>query len=312
MINAAKRFGVGLDAGGTSTRWALVDANGVLISEGSVTGLTALMLFTSEGRETIKAMLAEIATQVQAFSREATLSIYAGITGLDVNASEMIALISSAFQTPAEAVIAVGDIELAYKAAFPNSDGYLVYAGTGSIAAYIDNVGILHRAGGRGALLDDGGGGFWIAREALRAIWRAEDEHPGAWRDSALACAMFARMGGDAWSVSREFFYSRTRGEIGMLALAVVESAETDAQAMRILRDAGVELARLARAMLERFGSRTVVVSGRAARLHPAILESMRENLSSDVHVTLVDANVRPHHVAATIALAINTASTSY
>jgi glucosamine kinase len=312
MINSTKRFAVGLDAGGTSTRWALVDTDGVLIAEGSVAGLTALMLFTSEGRETLKATLAEIATNVRAFSHEQTLSIYAGITGLDVNASEMIALISSAFQASAEAVIAVGDIELAYKAAFQNSDGYLVYAGTGSIAAYIDDLGMLHRAGGRGALLDDGGGGFWIAREALRAIWRAEDERPGAWKDSALARAMFARMGGDAWSVSREFFYSRTRGEIGMLALAVAESAETDAQAMRILRDAGVELARLARAMLVRFGSRTVVVSGRGARLHPVILESMRENLSSDVHVTLADANVRPHHVAATLALSINAALKSY
>ncbi len=311
MSNTTTCFGVGLDAGGTSTRWALANTEGVLIADGSVVGLTALMLFTHEGREALNAAFADIATQVREFTHGSALSIYAGITGLDVNASEMIALITSAFQAPVESVIAVGDIELAYKAAFQNRDGYLVYAGTGSIAAYIDNAGILQRAGGRGALLDDGGGGFWIAREALRAIWRAEDERPGVWKNSALARAMFSRMGGDNWSVSREFFYSRTRGEIGMLALVVAECAATDAQAMRILRDAGVELARLARAMLERFGSRPVVVSGRAARLHPVILESMRENLSSDVYITLIDANIRPHHVAASIALSINAVTAS-
>jgi glucosamine kinase len=218
----------------------------------------------------------------------------------------MIALIADAFDVQATSIVAVTDIELAYKTAFQNSEGYLVYAGTGSVAAYIDPAGMIHRAGGRGALLDDAGGGYWIAREALRSVWRAEDEHPDAWKNSALARAMFARIGGDTWSASREFFYSRTRGEIGMLARTVAECAETDAAAMRVLRDAGVELARLARAMLERFGPREVLVSGRAARLHSVILESMQQNLSSDVHVALADTNMLPHHVAATIAIATN------
>jgi N-acetylglucosamine kinase-like BadF-type ATPase len=45
------------------------------------------------------------------------------------------------------------DIEIAYLDSFKPGTGYLVYAGTGSIAAYIDEAGQFHRAGGRGYLL---------------------------------------------------------------------------------------------------------------------------------------------------------------
>ncbi len=105
------------------------------------------------------------------------------------------------------AVTLSNDIELAYLASFAPGAGYLVYAGTGSIGAYIDADHVFHRAGGRGVLLDDGGGGFWIAREALRHIWRNEDEQPGCWRDSPLAQAVFEHIGGADWNLSRQFIY---------------------------------------------------------------------------------------------------------
>jgi hypothetical protein len=72
----------------------------------------------------------------------------------------------------AAAISMRNDVEIAYLDSFAPGEGYLVYAGTGSIAAWIDADGQFHRAGGRGVTLDDGGGGFWIAREAMRHIWR--------------------------------------------------------------------------------------------------------------------------------------------
>ena len=46
--------------------------------------------------------------------------------------------------------------------------------------------------------VDDAGGGYWIGREALRRLWRREDEQPGAWRESALARRLFAVVVGDS------------------------------------------------------------------------------------------------------------------
>jgi N-acetylglucosamine kinase-like BadF-type ATPase len=193
------------------------------------------------------------------------------------------------------------DIEIACRDAFEPGGGYLVYAGTGSIAAFIDAEGTLHRAGGRGVVLDDGGGGFWIAREAMRRIWRREDERPGAWQASPLAHAVFDYVGGSDWSFSRQFIYTRERGEIGQLALAVARSADVDGEAREILRLAGAELARLAQALVARFGARPVVLSGRAAALHPSIAQAMREALPATL--SLEQRTVRPHAAAARLAI---------
>jgi glucosamine kinase len=125
-------------------------------------------------------------------------------------------------------VTIVTDIEVAYLDVFAPGEGYLVYAGTGSIAAFIDARQQFHRVGGRGGLLDDGGSGFWIAREALRHIWRTEDEQPGSWRKSAMAREVLEHVGGSDWTHTRQFIYGVERGEMGKLALAVAAAAGTD------------------------------------------------------------------------------------
>jgi glucosamine kinase len=120
------------------------------------------------------------------------------------------------------------------------------------------------------------------------------------WRDSLLAQAVFDHVGGSDWSFSRQFIYTRERGEIGQLALAVAQCAERDAEARQILTQAGVELARLAQALVHRFGPRPVVLSGRAAALHPLILQSMRATLAPSV--ALQQKTARPHAAAARLA----------
>ena len=171
-----------------------------------------------------------------------------------------------------------------------------MYAGTGSIAAFIDDSGALQRAGGRGGVLDDAGGGFWIAREALRQIWRNEDERPGAWRESVLAQRVFEFIGGSDWPASRQFVYAGTRGAMGQLALAVAFAAESDSAALAILKQAGAELARLGLALVSRYGPRPMALGGRAALLHPVIAQSLRAALPVDQSLELVTIQ---GHVAA-------------
>ncbi len=175
-----------------------------------------------------------------------------------------------------------------------------MYAGTGSIGAFIDGDGQFHRAGGRGVHLDDGGGGYWIARAALRHIWRAEDEAPGSWRASPMAHAVFAQIGGDDWALSRQFMYGQERGEVGRLALAVAASADSDPVAAAILAEAGRELARLAQALCSRYGARPVALAGRAAGLHTSIYASMRTALPDAISLT--HSGGHAHHAAARIA----------
>ena len=291
-------LGLGIDAGGTQTRWALARPDGVVVAAGHVDGSSALQMASSAGRERLRGIFAALAQQVLAHGRP--VSICAGLTGFGGDSAVLTGWLVELLGVAPGAIDVRNDIEIAYLDSFAPGGGYLVYAGTGSIAAFIDTDGMFHRAGGHGVVLDDGGGGFWIAREAMRRIWRREDETPGAWRDAPMARAVFDYVGGSDWSFSRQFIYTRERGEIGQLALAVAASADADPDALAILQAAGGELARLARALAGRFGTRPVVLAGRAASLHPAIAASMRAALPATL--TLQQKTAQPHCAAARIA----------
>jgi glucosamine kinase len=291
-------LGLGIDAGGTQTRWALAHADGRVVGEGSVGGLSALLMNSPDGRRQMEAALAQLAAAV--LTHGTPTRVYAGVTGLDESESALVPLIAKPFGLDAAAVKLSNDVELAFLDVFSPGEGYLVYAGTGSIAAFIAADGTFHRAGGRGVILDDGGGGFWIAREALRHIWRSEDEKPGAWRESLLARKVFEHVGGADWSFTRKFIYQGERGAVGKLALAVAAAAGEDTVAHGILQGAGQELARLAGAMINRFGPRKIVLAGRVALLHPIIAQTMQARLPAGTSFAVKVSDA--HHAAARIA----------
>ncbi len=291
-------LGLGLDAGGTQTRWALAGADGALIAQGHRAGFHATQMNSATGREAVRELLAALVHDVLTIGQPTC--VRAGVTGFDDpregSGALLHSLLAELLHLQPGAIIISNDLEVAYLDIFKPGEGYLVYAGTGSIAAYIDTSGQFHRAGGRGGLLDDAGGGYWIAREALRHIWRSEDERPGAWRDCPMAIKVFEYIGSSEWTASRHFVNSAGRGDFGKLALAVAAAADSDAAARAILRQAGEELARLAKALTARFGERPIALSGRAAHLHPLIEQAMRGKLPDDASMRLV---VGQAHVAA-------------
>jgi N-acetylglucosamine kinase-like BadF-type ATPase len=292
-------LGLGIDAGGTQTRWALADASGAIVAEGFVAGMSATQMGNTVGREAVRGLFALLAAQVLAAGRP--VRVCAGLTGFDGVGTQAAQWLAEVLNLAPSAISVRNDVEIAYLDSFAPGEGYLVYAGTGSIAAFIDQDGAFHRAGGRGVTLDDGGGGFWIAREAMRHIWRLEDERPGAWQQSAMARAVFEQIGGSDWAVSRQFIYGQDRGAIGRLALAVAASAEADPVAREILDNAGRELARIALALVGRHGARPIALGGRAATLHPLIADSMRAALPAGL--SLIQKETQAHHAAARIAL---------
>ncbi|MEG2031466.1 MAG: BadF/BadG/BcrA/BcrD ATPase family protein [Janthinobacterium sp.] len=291
-------LGLGIDAGGTQTRWALATADGAIVADGAVEGLSALQMSSEAGRAAVHATFATLCKQVLAVGQPR--AVVAGLTGFGGDDLALAQTLATLLALDASDVSLGNDIEIAYRDSFEPGEGYLVYAGTGSIAAWIDTEGVFHRAGGRGVLLDDGGGGYWIAREALRHIWRREDEAPGSWQASPMAGAVFAHIGGSDWSLSRAFMYGQDRGAIGRLALAVAASADTDPLALDILQRAGQELARLALALTARHGPRPVVLAGRAAQLHPAIALAMRAALP--ISLQMEQKVARSHEAAAKVA----------
>jgi glucosamine kinase len=306
---------LGLDAGGTATRWALANNKLQVVAEGVDAGLTALLLNDTFGQSKLTGVLRSIKQAVdlkldhlKSSDDPTTASLTqlnAGFTGIDGHSEPLAALISTVFGLPVSAVSTCSDVELAYRSIFVPSQGFVVYSGTGSIASYIDENNLHHRAGGRGVYLDDGGGGYWIAREALRAIWRQEDIVPGFWKQSVLANAVFDYIGTNEWGGTRQFFYAQERGMVGMLAKVVADCANQDPVALKIMEQAGQELARLAQALICRFGPKPVALLGRAARLHPAIQQHFDEQILLTGSVEILSEKqlqiALPAHHAATL-----------
>ena len=282
-------LGLGLDAGGTQTRWVLARSDGSLVARGEIGGFSALLLDSAAGRVVLAQTLQSLATAVLAHAAPGALrGLQAGVTGLGEPdgppGRQLRALLAQHLGLAPAQIHCDSDIAQAWHALFQPGEGYLVYAGTGAIAAFIDASGQMHRAGGRGPLLGDEGGGQWIAREALALVWRREDEEPGAWSRSSLARHLFDELGGADWPTTRAFMYggdpAARRGAVGRLALAVARAAQADdPDALALLHRAGQELARLPRALAHRLGVRPVVAAGRVLQLHPAIASGLRAAL---------------------------------
>jgi glucosamine kinase len=193
---------------------------------------------------------------------------------------------------------------IAYLSYFALGEGILVYSGTGSIGYYLSEAKEVIRVGGRGNLIDDGGSGFWIAREALRAVLRAEEEKPGAGWTTTLGTCLAQALGGTDWNIVRSFVYGGDRGKIGSLARAVGEAAlANDRTALKILKEAGKELARLANALIKRLGPRPVALVGGSTRLHPVLSEAFRKELVTPVEFIAsdLDAALTAARLAATL-----------
>ncbi|AWM85817.1 N-acetylglucosamine kinase [Microvirga sp. 17 mud 1-3] len=297
-------LGLGIDAGGTATRWRLVDREGTCLAQGSVEPLTG-HLFSTAAEERAKRISSELAQAVTQTGRPA--GIVAGITGLtrDTRAEAVMrGILAEAFDLPSARIFVAEDMWIAYLSYFALGEGILVYGGTGSIGYYLSSDKQAIRIGGRGNLIDDGGSGFWIAREALKAVLRKEEESPGDGWTTPVGTALAKALGGTEWDTVRAFVYGGDRGRIGLLARAVADAAQTgDLLSLNILREAGRELARLANSLIKRVGPRPVALVGGGTRLHPIIGAAFRQELCAPVDVidTDVDAAMTAARLAALV-----------
>lgn len=134
----------------------------------------------------------------------------------------------------------------------PGNWGIALISGTGSFAFGRDVQGQVARAGGWGAMLGDEGSGYWLAREALRAVTRQLD---GRGPVTALTECLLAAL---QVQEPRELplrVAAMSRGQLAALAPQVVALADRgDAVARELTESAAGELAKLVMCLAERLG----------------------------------------------------------
>ncbi|WIJ23952.1 BadF/BadG/BcrA/BcrD ATPase family protein [Devosia sp. RR2S18] len=269
---------LGIDVGGTASRWVACDHAGHEIGRGAAAGATA-HVFNPTERDRLTSSLRMIAEGIQT-SNFLALDVTIGLTGFGAAVrSDVQAITAGYLNLPAHLVTAVDDMVLAYAAAFAPGEGILVSAGTGSIGLYI-GPDVVVRVGGRGILIDDAGSGSWIALQALDRLYKTLD-HTGSFDAvEPLAREIFREIGGSEWSDVRQFVYGSDRGRIGALAVAVARAATAgDATAAAVLEEAGAELARLAVALTSRVGRRPTGFVGGVVGLHERVQPAIRRAL---------------------------------
>lgn len=292
--SAAPPIALGLDVGGSASRWALAGADGAVFAAGVVAPFSGAMIHSPAGRPHVEAALGELARAVRAAAPGCVLgAVWAGVTGYDAESGPALReAMTAALAAEARRITLLNDVELACRVRFQPGTGCLVYAGTGSIGVFVDASGQCHRVGGRGGLIGDEGSGYWVAKEALARLWRAEDERPGSAAASALGRHLFAAIGGSRWDHTRRVLLDASRGEFAQLALAVARAADdADPAALAVLDEAGAALARLARIVLTRFGAMPVAVAGRAAGLHPRLWSALERALPAGVSAQRFEAD---------------------
>jgi putative N-acetylmannosamine-6-phosphate epimerase/N-acetylglucosamine kinase-like BadF-type ATPase len=293
---------LGLDAGGTATRWVLADATGAPAARGEVAPLTG-HVFSAVARARARGIIADLQAAVRPHGRVA--AILGGITGTGAGSPEaalLTGLFAERFAIPDDQVRIADDLWIAHRAAFPPGEGFLVYSGTGSAASHVGRDGVMLRVGGLGSVIDDGGSAFAIGRDALRQVLRREEEAPGAGWAGPLGQALARRLGGTEWDRVRAAVYGGDRASVAALAPAVAEAAAQAPAARAILEQAGQDLARLARILHDRLGPQPVALAGGGARLHPIIRATMQRVLEISIGQVEIDPAAAAARAAAEIA----------
>lgn len=270
---------IGLDSGGTKTVCYLADGEREVLAESRGPGAHP----ASAGMAAVETILADVIGRVIAERPGAIDSICLGMAGVD-RPGEM-ALVRTIVDriVVSPHVTIVNDALVALEAGAPARPGVVLISGTGSIAYGRNADGWAARAGGWGHILADEGSGYWLGRQALRAVMRQSDGR-------GPATALTARLL-EHYQVARAQDLVRTvySGNLKPSAIAtlasIVQAAASDGDdiATRIIDVGASELSATAASVAGRLQMShcSVVLAGGIFRAVPRMREAVTVHLSS-------------------------------
>ncbi|EHK87401.1 N-acetylglucosamine kinase [Saccharomonospora azurea] len=161
---------VGVDAGGTSTRAWVVDAEGRVVGTGTGGGANP----NSHPPESAARAMTEAITTAMAGSDPA--DVRAWVIGMAGRSKLTDPHIAAVFEREWDTLgfvhvrrpTLVSDAVAAFVSATAEPHGTVLVAGTGSVAGRIRDREMVGTVGGYGWLLGDEGSGFWLGRQAVR------------------------------------------------------------------------------------------------------------------------------------------------
>ena len=240
-------FYLGVDGGQSGTAALIGDESGRVLGAGS--GGPCNHAAAAEGRQKLVRAVGDsvAAACAQAGLDARAVRFAAACFGMSGGPEDKQAILREIL--PADAVLVTDDAVIALAGATAGEPGMVTIAGTGSIAFGRNAAGGTARIGGLGYVFGDEGGGFDIARQALRAALRAEEGWGPA---TGLVPALLSATGSANANAVLHGFYTPEwpRSRVATLAALVDEVAMAgDAVAGDILHNAAQQLAVLTSAV---------------------------------------------------------------
>ena len=253
----------GIDGGGTSSRIRAESMAGEELYHGA-DGSTNL---NSNDAAAVTTVLARLVSGAIAGGLDPAgcRAGFIGSAGVDLpeDRATMAAALAAAFSKAAGSASAAtnpvfgagNDAEPALVGALADVEGYLLIAGTGSIALGRTESGTSARAGGWGHWLGDEGSAFWLAFEAIKAGLRASEGRGPATALGEAALEYFGLSGYDG--LVGLMYAGFDKAAVARFAVRVEEArALGDPVAVALFDEAARELAALAASVYDRFGAR--------------------------------------------------------
>ena len=164
---------IGIDGGGTKTLGVLTDLAGSVLTSATV-GATNPNDITPEASADRLTELCHTLLEQAGLTRDALResSLFFGIAGGINHGPTLERLLGD--RLTAAALRVRSDAHILLSGEVPTGDGACIICGTGSVC-FLRRGEEIHRIGGWGYLLDSGGSGYDIGRDALEAALRAFD-----------------------------------------------------------------------------------------------------------------------------------------
>jgi N-acetylglucosamine kinase-like BadF-type ATPase len=238
---------LGVDGGGTKTRFVLVDRDGNLLASQQGPGSYHLEI----GMDGLRVVLADgLAALFGQAGIDGGAIAYA-FFGIPAHGEDSVAQpLLDAMPEPLlghRRYRCGNDMVCAWAGSLGGEDGINVVAGTGSIG-YGERRGKSARAGGWGEVFGDEGSAYWIAVQGLNVFTRMSD---GRLPKGPLHAAFRASFGLSAdLDLCAKVLNEHTRGSIAAMSELVTRAArDGDPSAVRIFDDAARELAAVVEAV---------------------------------------------------------------
>ena len=289
------QYFLGIDAGSSATKWAVVNDGGKEITRGKSISVDG-HIYRDESRNQWKQFLSEICEKIQV----PISAIYAGVTGASDFPEENLEIANVIKeQFPTAHVHVVIDVALGYRANVKNQKGVYLYAGTGSIAVYKDALDRIRTVGGWGYLLGDEGAGYWIGISALREIL-AELENGKS--ESRLSSMITNNGKTPTFNQIKELVYGSPRSKVAALAKEVIDLAKAgDQKSLEIIKSAAQELAILVERTRAVIGDADgpIVFGGGIAQASQEIVNETARILGTTIQVSSDDLSLEAAQFAA-------------